>query len=452
MKILDDIWASVSGTAKLRVSDPFIGTFIFSWVVCNWNHIGLLLWGEGKVSDRIDTFNKFISGSEFFAFNTIFFVPLTFAVFYVLAFPWVSLFFKFILKAVDGKLHGQAVETELEKVEKQERLNRARLKSDPDKQFLEQDLKFEIDRKLEVLEHLKERTRRIKNRADESAAALAEAEAKAAEAKSKARIVQLEESSRKKQMDLEKQRFNVNAAKLKSAMASQRLPSAYFFMSKIDESLKSDGVRLSLTAVGEVVAAIFGYKDFQAIMDDEGFNNDALSKVEYVYYDSEELASKLEGIVFGEQSANEDLTSDLLFDHVLMMFEDLPYILLDLDGLEEKCVEFFGDNRYSILDAEGVLGAIAESDTIFDDVEFDHLITVVYERGFAAKVKAYAQGHHRKDGSVQGRTMSIVVDVKSHLKVGSRALGEFEFFEASGTLDDFHEPEDETANGEFEIS
>ncbi|MFK8328515.1 hypothetical protein M2D63_000660 [Pseudomonas sp. BJa5] len=443
MKFLDDVWASVSSATKLRVSDPFIGTFAVSWVVCNWNYIGLLLWGEDKVSARINSFYQYISEASFFAFNSIFFVPFAFSIFYVLVFPWITFVFKALLKKANDKLHRQAVEIELDKVGQQEELNKARLRSDPDKQFLEQSVKFEIDRKNEILEHLKHRTRRLIAWADASAVKLAEAEAVAAEAKSKAHIAKLDEDSKSDQVRLEKMRFNVSSSRLKSALASQRFPSVYFFMSTIDESLKTDDVRLSLTGVGEVVAAIFGYKNFQLIMEDEGFNNNAFSNVEYVYYDSGRLAARLEDIVSAESSASEDLTSELLFDHILMMFEELPYSFLDLDGLEEKCLEFFEDNKYSLLEHEGVSGAIAESDTIFDGVELSVVKSISFERGFSAKIQAYSKGYHRRDISVPGRTMRIEMEIKSFLQVGGRALGEFEFVTVSGGLDDFYESEDE---------
>lgn len=48
MKILDDLWSSVSGAAKVRINDPFIGTFTISWLICNWNQIGLLFFWRGK--------------------------------------------------------------------------------------------------------------------------------------------------------------------------------------------------------------------------------------------------------------------------------------------------------------------------------------------------------------------------------------------------------------------
>ena len=206
-------------------------------------------------------------------------------------------------------------------------------------------------------------------------------------------------------------------------------------------------MQLSLAGLGAVVAAIFGYEDFQGVLDDEGFNNDALSRVEYVYYDSELLAARLEAVISDEPLSGIDLTSEILFDYIILMFDGLPYCFVDLDGLEEKCVEFFEEHSYSMLNHEGVSGAMAESDTIFDEVTLDSMNTVAFDRGFSAKLQADARGSHRRDSSVSGRTMTIEIEITSRLQVGKRALGTFEFHDIHGSLDDMFEPEEMDAEG-----
>jgi hypothetical protein len=447
MKILDDLWSSVSGAAKVRVNDPFIGTFTISWLICNWNQVGLLLWGEGKPSERINSFYLYLTTTDFFAFNAIFFSPLVFTLFYLFIFPWVSLFFKACIQVVNGKLYKQAINVELYRVRQQGDLNKARLLSDPDKQFIEQSVQWDLDRKSEILKHMKDRGGRLKSKAVEQGHKAAEAEAIAAEAKSRANIAQHDEEHKKNQTELERQRFNVNSSKLRAAAASHRFPSAYFFIAKLDEILRLDDLQLSLAGLGAVVAAIFGYEDFQGVLDDEGFNNDALSRVEYVYYDSELLAARLEAVISDEPLSGIDLTSEILFDYIILMFDGLPYCFVDLDGLEEKCVEFFEEHSYSMLNHEGVSGAMAESDTIFDEVTLDSMNTVAFDRGFSAKLQADARGSHRRDSSVSGRTMTIEIEITSRLQVGKRALGTFEFHDIHGSLDDMFEPEEMDAEG-----
>ncbi|QFG31703.1 hypothetical protein F6476_22265 [Pseudomonas umsongensis] len=437
MKILEDIWSSMSGNARTKINDPFIGAFVASWVACNWNHLAILIWGDGKPSERINTLHTYLTDSPLLALNSILVLPALFAFLYVFIFPWLSLLFKSIQKAVNDRLHRQAINIELEKLRQQEDLNKLKLRSNPDKQFLTQMVQLDIDSKTEQLELLRIERFLSKERAEE-------ATAKAAEAKGKANIVQLDEASKQRHAEIERERFNVNSAKVRAALASHRFPSAYRFMSLIEQSVKLDGVSLSLTATGEVVAAIFGYDNFQALIDDEKFNNISFSNVEYIYYESADLALKLEKVVLREKSENEDLTSDLLFDHVLTVFGDLPYKLLTKDDLEEICVSFFEDNRYAILEEEGVSGAIAESDTIFEEVELESVESVEFDDGINAVIDASARGSHRKDAEIPGRSMSISIEVKSTVQVGKYALGAFEFVEVNGSLDDFHE-EDEDA-------
>ena len=442
MKILDDLWSSASGAAKVRINDPFIGTFIISWLVCNWSQIGLLFFGEGKPSERINSFYIYLTTADLFSFSAIFVFPLIITLFYLFVFPWATLIVKACLEVVNDKLYKQAISAELHKVRQQEDLNKARLLSDPDKQFIGQSVQSDLDRKSEILKHMKDRGERLKLKAIEQGHKALEAEANASEAKSRMSIAQQDEDHKKNQMALERQRFNVNSAKLRAAAASNRFPSAYLFIAKLDEAIRLDDLKLSLEGLGGVVAAIFGYKSFREVLDDEGFNNNAFSRVEYVYYDSELLASRLEAVISDEQFIDLNLTSDALFDCISIMFNDLPYSFVDLDALEEKCVEFLEEHDYSILEHEGVSGAIAESDTIFDEVTLGSINTTAFDRGFSAKLQADAQGSHRRDSSIPGRTMTIQIEITSRLQVGKRALGTFEFHAVNGSLDDFIELEE----------
>ena len=430
MKMLEDLWSSMTGNVRAKVGDPFLGAFVVAWVACNWNHLAILFWGDGKASERINTLHIYLSSSPLAALNAVFVFPFLISIFYVFLFPWVSLFFKFMQKTVNGRLHQQAVKIELDKLERQESLNKARLRSNPDKRFLEQILQLDIDREKEQVEILRQDAILVKEKADEALA-------NASEAKARESVVLLDEVSKQRHSDLERERFGVDSAKLRATLASQRFPSAYLYMSIIDSNLRADGISISLAAAGEIVAAVFGYEDFQAVIDDKGFNNSALAGVAYVYYESAVLANRLEIVVQGEQHVSKKLTSEFLFDHVLMMFEELPFSAVDDDGLEDICRRFFEENRYSVFDCEGVSGAIADSDTIFDEIEFESVESVQFDSGIAAVIDVSAWGNHRKHENVPGRSMSISIEIKSSLLVGRFALGEFEFVEVNGGLDDF---------------
>ena len=432
MKILEDIWSSVVGNATTRVSDPVIGTFLTSWVICNWHYLALLFFGEGNATQRVSGFYKYWSSSDFFALNSIFVIPFIFTILYLFIFPWFSLLVKYLQATVNDRLHQQAVDVELIKVNQQEWLNKAKLKANPDKQFLEQIVQLEINRKEEVSAQREQRTIRFKEKS-------LEAKAKADEAESNKNIARNNEEKKNNQAALERQRFNVSSAEVRATMASHRFPSAFLFISLIADSVKDDGVTLSVSASSEIVATIFGYDNFESLLDDEKFNNESLSDVEYVYYDDGELAKNLEEIVSSENSDNEDLTSKMLFGHIKMVFEELPYVFANLNNLAERSVELCENNSYDLLENDGTLSAIAESDTIFDEVNVEGIGSSTFNNKFTAIINASASGSHRKDNDIPGRQMTIKAEVISSALIGKYGLGALEVVSVNGDLVDYWE-------------
>ncbi len=262
--------------------------------------------------------------------------------------------------------------------------------------------------------------------------------AAATETKSRATQAQLDEDKKQQKAAIERQRFTLASARLTSAQASNRFPSSYSFMLAIEKSLKEDDVQLSLAGLGEVVATIFGYKNFQSLVFDENFNNEKLTNVKYIYYHPDELASSLKNIVQDEMSNNEDLEASLLFDHVILVFDDLGYKLISEDQVEEICRDFCENNKYEILNDEELSGPIAESDTIYDEVEIDELDSITFNEGLKVLFSGSASGTHRKEYDVHGRDIEFSVEIKNTLLLGTRALGEFEFGEVTGGLVDYN--------------
>lgn len=438
MKFLDDIMQSISGNTKTKVEDPFIGAFIGSWIVCNWSHLAILIWGDGTPTERINALGKYFKETDIIGLNTIFIIPLFMALLFLFAFPWASLALKSIQKFANERLHQQAISIEVGKVKQQEILNRQKLLADPDKKFLEQNVQLDIDRRKETIEQLKLRSVRLKEKAEAATAS-------AAEAKSRANQAELEEEKKQKNAALERQRFNVASAQLKAAQASNRFPSSYSFMLAIEESLKADGVQLSLAGLGEIVAMIFGYEDFHSLVHDENFNNENLSQVSYIYYDPKEFASSLETIVQDEGTENENLGSDLLFDHVISVFENLEYKLLTEDQVEEVCRDICENLKYDLLNGDEFSGPIAESDTIFDEIEIGELDTITFDEGLNVTFTGSASGSHRRDDDVPGRDIGFNIEIKNTVLLGTRALGKFELGEVSASLIDYdYEGEDDT--------
>jgi hypothetical protein len=434
MSILNDIWSSIVGSTKTRITDPIIGTFIVSWVICNWNYLSLLFLGEGNTTQRISGFYLYLSHVDLWAINSAFTIPLILTILYLFIFPWISWAAKYLQIAVNDRLHKQAVGIDFSKVTQQEKLNKAKLRANPDKIFLEQIVQLEIDRKNEISEQRKQRTLRFEAKAKEAIE-------KTKEAESNKNIAKMDEDKKIKQEILESLRFSISTAEVRATLASNRFPSAFLFMKLIAESVKEDNIILSLPALSEIVASIFGYSDFKALLDDEKFNNESLSNVEYIYYDDNKLAKKLENIVSNESSDNEDLTSEMLFDHIRMVFEELPYRFVDLDTLTQLSVEFCENDTIALLENDGTYGAIAESDSTFDEVEIEGAESSNFDDGFIAFINASASGSHKKDSEIGGRDMSITAVINSPVLLGKYALGELEIDTVNGNLVDYWEEE-----------
>lgn len=454
MKFLDDIMQSISGSTKTKVEDPFIGAFIGSWIICNWSHLALLVWGNGTAAERITALSKHFKETNVVGFNSVLIIPLIMTALFLFAFPWVSFCLKFLQKFANERLHQQAVSIEISKVRQQEALNKQKLLADPEKEFLGETVKLDMTRKKELIEQLKLRTIRFKEKAEAAAAVTAGANATleaataaAAEAKSRANQAVLEEDKKQSNAELEKQRFNLASAQLKSAQASNRFPAAYGLMQTIEESLKDDEIYLSLDGLGEIVAMFFGYKSFNTLVHDENFNNKTLAQVSYIYYDREEFASTLETIVQNEGARNEDLDAELLFDHAISIFDKLDFKLLPKDEIEEVSREACDSMRYDLLNSDELSGPIAESDTIYDEIEINDLDEIKFDNGLSVKFSGTASGTHRKEYDISGRDIEFTIEMRSALIVGTRGLGEFERAEVLANLVDYdYESENENEN------
>ncbi|MGJ3352090.1 hypothetical protein [Providencia sp. Je.9.19] len=450
MKIIDDICSSITGNAKTRIKDPFIGTFICSWILCNWYYLSLLFWGDGTVPERVSAFYLYLSVTPIWGWNYIFFIPFFISLFYLFAFPWISLLVKYCQHWADEKLHSQAIDVERIEISQKKELNKDKLLANPNKQFLEQLVQHDIDKRNEIITHLKQRTTRLDAKALEAKEKSKEQEERAKEAENKSKMLALELEKKNNQAELERGQFEVNSAKIRAAKASHQFPSAYYLISKIDESLRQDEINISIKTLGNIVATLFGYENMESLLEDDSFNNEIIDKVEYVYYD-EELARRLEKIVLDEESDNEDFSADMIFDHLQMLFEEEPFKLITGDSLAENCMEKFENNPYYVLDHEGTSSAMAESNTYFEDIDDIHIVDFDFDsdNGFSVELSATASGTHYKEQDIGGRNMTISITMKCELLVGKYGLGSIEEDSVSGSLvDDWDEYEDEDYSAE----
>lgn len=437
MKFLDDILQSISGNTKTKIEDPFIGAFLGAWIICNWGNLALLVWGEGTAAERISKIGSHYQEMKIWDFNSLVAIPALMTAVFIFVFPWISLLLKSIQKFANERLHKQAISVEVGKVQQQEKLNKLRLKADPEKEFLAQSVKLDIEKEKELAEQLKLQTAKLKEETDAAMASSEAAAAAAKEAKSRAKQAEIEEVKKKANAELEKQRFSVASAQLKSAQASNRFPSVYSLMNKIEESLKEDGIQLSLAGLGNILAMVFGYDNFESLVHDENFNNKTLAQVAYIYYDRDEFALMLETIIQNESADNEDLSTGILFDHVMSIFDNDQFKLLPNDEIEDVCREICENMKYDLLNGEELSGPIAESDTSYDEVEIGELDDITFDKGLSVTFSGSASGTHRRDSDVPGRDIEFSIEIKNALIVGTRGLGEFEQGDISANLIEF---------------
>lgn len=438
MQVLDDIWSTIKGNAKARIKDPIAGTFIVSWCFCNWDKLALLFWGKGDLEKRISALVE--SMSVLSNLNLLkqdldlLVIPIVLTIGYLFILPWASLWVKEKQKKTAVLQHSHAVDLDIEHTKKQWELNKERLRANPEKDFLAQDVTLDIQKEKDRVE----RRNKIRDYIDKKVKAAtaiadkAKADAEAEQISLEKKRLDLEETKRK--ASKEKQRYNEQSAIHNATMASHRFPAVFYFMDLLSNSLKEDGVVLTASGLVSCVAAIFGYETVDDLINDKDFNNENLSKLKYIILDNN-LAKKLDSICELEDSKNEDLSSDLIFDHIQMLFDNLPFKLVSEDSLAEEISERVNEDSHDFLMGDELSGPMAETDTIFDEIELS-VEDYNFNTSFDVKLSGYASGSHRRESDVPGRDITVSVEAKCQPVMGYLGLQDYELT-VNGTPRDY---------------
>lgn len=408
MQIIDDIWSSIKGNARARVNDPILGTFIVSWLFCNWDKVATLIWGTKKFDERVHDISQSMAVINnprlIYTDWDLIVVPAVFTLIYLFVFPRVSLFVKKLQIKTMLLQHQQAVSLDITREKEQKELNKEKLRADPNKEFLAQDVEIEIATEKDKFERRKKLTLYISKKATR-------VQVDADERKMRYELETIEVDKKRRQEELEKTRHLERLAITNASAASHRFPASYFFMDLLSKSLLEDDIIISLDSISECISAVFGYDDFSSLINDASFNNANLFELKYIYHDSKFLIDRLEGILEAETSENENLDVSLLFDHIQMIFENLPYKFLSADAIADEVSEDISINSYELLNDEGLSGAMAETDTIFDEVHVE-MDSFEFENGLTVMLSGYASGEYRNDSGVKGQ--DIHVNVEAH--------------------------------------
>ncbi|MGS0534491.1 hypothetical protein [Pseudoalteromonas sp. SaAl2] len=416
MKVLDDLWTSIRGNAQTKINDPIVGAFIVSWCLCNWDRISILFWGSGKLEERVYLFSKkmavFNSPSILWTNFDILLLPLLLTVTYIFVSPKVAHFVDEKLNSINTKRHKYAIEADINKVNKQRELNKARLRANPENEFLAEEVKNDL-----AIEK------------SEAEIKLAEAEAaksRLQEAKAKETAANIELEKRQAQKESEKREYAISAAKQNAMLASHQFPSAYLFLALLSESIKLDGKVMSLEGVAKCIAALFGYESFEYLLKDKKFQNDRLEQLKYVLISSDALSVVLQEIIDEEEL--EDVDSEWLLGHLELIFEKLPYELILDETLAHRIGEEVNINSHELLQEEGVTAGMAETDTFFDEVDELEINDFVYDqknKKFFVKLSGTASGEHRREAEVPGQSIDIFVEAYCEALVGSYGLSDY---------------------------
>jgi hypothetical protein len=90
---MKELIQTIFATSKERVSNPLIGTFIFSWIAFNWKPIIYILFSNEIIEDKIGFIEK-----NFTQINNLILFPLFTAFIYVAIIPYINLLIEMLLK------------------------------------------------------------------------------------------------------------------------------------------------------------------------------------------------------------------------------------------------------------------------------------------------------------------------------------------------------------------
>lgn len=439
MNILSDVWSSITGNLRTRVKDPLIGSFVVAWLFCNWDKLAILFLGENKVEERITVLVQKMAILEkpelVYQDLDLLFLPIVLTASYLFLFPSISLWINRTQKKAIIAQHSHAVDVDIAQARKQWELNKEKLRSNPNKGFLEKDVELDIQRQ-KARDELRNKIRNeyLDKKIKTVTALTTKSTEEAAILELQRRKLEQEVDEKERKSTSEKLRFERQSQIFKATIASHRFPAAYFFLQRLSEALREDHIVMSLQGLSETVAAIFGYDNFEQIINDENFTNENLEKLKYVLA-SNELVNRLDEICKAEIDDEEKLDPEVIFQYIQTIFEDLPYKFLSEDGLADEISMYVHEDTYDILNSEELSGPMAETDTVFEELELE-VQDYQYDENFSVKFHGYATGHHRKESDIRGRDLEVSVTAITKPIIGAFGFGELEY-EIGGSPRDY---------------
>jgi hypothetical protein len=430
MQAFGEFIASLKGEINARNRDPVLGVFAITWVTSNWDKLAILVWGSKPTDVRIQEMVSSLSIGNFASDSRLLIIPAIASVFFLLLFPWISLWTRALQEKVIKSQHTLSVDLDFGKANELKKLRMAILRADPEKQFLAEEVKLDLQKEREK----NDRRNKIQDYIDlKLDAARAEVDVKT----SQAQTSRVELEREKRNQEAEAVRFDVQSALHKETLASSRFPAVYQLMEGLSKSLHEDNITFNLECLSQIIATVFGYPDPKAMMDDREFNQEGITKVKYLYIDTAKLVESLDAISEKQNGLSKEVTGKIIFDHLQMILEGFEFKLFSGDALAYDIAERVNIDSFELFESEELSGPMAETDTQFDEIELG-VDSFEFSTSFIVKLSGTASGSHRREAGVRGQDLDVTVVAKCVPKLGKFGLSDYNL-KISGSPRNYHD-------------
>ena len=123
-----------------RFTSPLVGAYISSFILFNWKYFYVLFWGTGTVENRLSFFNQFVGFTNIESWL----YPLLAALVYVFLLPFINYGTTRLLEYPDTIRLDAATKSEMNKIQKNKKVQKQRYLADPDKPFLQREIEAEL--------------------------------------------------------------------------------------------------------------------------------------------------------------------------------------------------------------------------------------------------------------------------------------------------------------------
>ncbi|MBF0693305.1 hypothetical protein IR150_17765 [Providencia alcalifaciens] len=429
MKFLEEFWDAVKGNTIARVRDPIISAFIIAWLISNWKEVSLLFLGEGKSFQRIDKFSNYLSDFSYETIKSTLLLPILLTLFYLFLFPWLSFLAKKLQLKVSKLLYKQAVETEISKTDEQIELSKRKLTADPDKIYITRLVELDIADRESLSKQIEFKTVIFRKMCERSV--------------SRASIAANEALQLKQETDAKTLKHNEEMGKIQlislrnqAAISSERYPVAYLLTLELSEIIEDYDIALPYSFYGEIISIVFGYDSYEKLISDNRFNNNKISELSFVYYDGFSIVDQLQGVIESKNIDADIIDSHIIIESLTTMFEKLSYKLVSKDELADIIYEQTEKSRFDFLNHESLTGIMAETDTIFEEVEIYHSeLSDLNDKEVLVSINGNLSGYHRNESDIKGQSISFTAIVSAPVLIGKYGLGEFQIKSVTGSVD-----------------